>query len=306
MARYGYVPDELKQGSFTVAEARALGVSRRQLQGGPWRRVFHGRYRWVGTHGGEDLNLRAIASGMPPGFAFAGVTAARLLGMELAAGRRPEVIVPPSAVVSTRAQARVRRVRLDSGDVIWRSGLPVTSALRTCFDLGGRLPIVEAVVVLDLALHANLVQEDALRGYITSHRGVQGVVGARRAIELVDGRSESPMETRLRLLLVRNGLPRPEAQVSIHDARGAFLGRLDLYYAEANLGIEYDGENHRDRLASDDQRQNRLLGAGIHLLRYTAIDLSSRPNAVVAEVRSALAANATGPSVHKRTSPRAR
>ncbi|MBO0745927.1 MAG: DUF559 domain-containing protein [Candidatus Dormibacteraeota bacterium] len=288
MARDGYVPDELKWGSFTVAEARALGVSRRQLQGGAWRRVFHGRYRWVGTEGGEDLTLRAIASGMPAGFAFAGVTAARLLGMDLPPGRRPEVIVPPSAVVSTRAQAGVRRVHLDPDDVVWRAGLPLTSPLRTCFDLAGRLPIVEGVVALDLALHDGLVPEDALRGYITGHAGTQGVVRARRAIELADARSESPMETRLRLLLVRNGLPCPQAQVSIHDAGGAFLGRLDLYYAQANLGIEYDGENHRDRLASDDQRQNRLLRAGIRLLRYTAIDLKSRPNAIVAEVRSQL------------------
>ena len=288
MTRDGYVPDELKQGSFTVAEARALGISRRQLQGGPWRRVFHGRYRWVGTEAGEDLRLRAIASGMPEGFAFAGATAGRLLGMDLASGRRPEVIVPPSAVISTRAQAEVRRVHLELDDLVWRDGLPVTSPLRTCFDLAGRLPVVKAVVALDLALHAGLVPEDALRRYITNHAGTQGVVGARRAIELADARSESPMETRLRLLLVQNGLPRPEAQVSICGPGGAFLGRLDLYYPQANLGIEYDGENHRDRLASDDQRQNRLLSAGVRLLRYTAIDLNSRPNAVVAEVRSAL------------------
>lgn len=302
MARDGYVPDELKQGSFTVAKARARGVSRRQLQGGPWRRVFHGRYRWVGTEGGEDLRLRGIASGLPEGFAFAGVTAARLLGIELQAGRHPEVIVPPSAVLSTRAQARVRRVHLEPEDVVWRAGLPVTSPLRTCFDLAGRLPVVEGVVALDLALHVNLVQEDSLRGYITNHRGTQGVVGARRAIDLADPRSESPMETRLRLLLIQSGLPRPEAQVSIHDARGAFLGRLDLYYPQGNLGIEYDGENHRDRLASDDQRQNRLLGAGIRLLRYTAIDLSSRSKAVVAEVRSALSTSSKRPFVHNRTS----
>lgn len=298
MARSGYVPDELKQGSFTVAEARALGVSRRQLQGGSWRRVFHGRYRWAGTEGGEDLLLRAVAAAMPAGFAFAGATAARLLGIDQPVGRRPQVIVPPSAVVSTRAQAEVRRVHLDAGDIVWRDGLPVTSPLRTCFDLAGRLPVVQGVVALDLALHENLVREATLRSYIADHEGTQGVVGARRAIELVDARSESPMETRLRLLLVRNGLPRPDSQVSIRDAGGAFLGRLDLYYPQANLGIEYDGENHRDRLASDDQRQNRLLRAGVRLLRYTAIDLSSRSAAVVAEVRSSL-----GPCVYKSTHP---
>lgn len=96
------------------------------------------------------------------------------------------------------------------------------------------------------------------------------------------------MESRLRLLLVRGGLPRPEAQVSVQDARGVLLGRLDLYYPQARLGLEYDGENHRDRLTADNQRQNRLLEAGIHLLRFTGPDLASRPDAVIAEVGAAL------------------
>lgn len=85
--------------------------------GGPWRRVFHGRYRWAGTGGGEDLRLRGIAGGLPKGFAFAGAAAARLLGLDLPPGRMPEVIVPPDAIVSTRAQAVIRRVQLEPGDV---------------------------------------------------------------------------------------------------------------------------------------------------------------------------------------------
>jgi hypothetical protein len=47
----------------------------------------------------------------------------------------------------------------------------------------------------------------------------------RRAIELAEPATQSPMETRLRLLLVMAGLPRPQAQVSIHDTYGRFLGR---------------------------------------------------------------------------------
>lgn len=110
------------------------------------------------------------------------------------------------------------------------------------------------------------------------------------------------METRLRLLLVQNELPRPQAQVPIYGQRHVFPGRPDLYYEQARLGIEYDGEYHRDRLISDNQRQNRLLEVGVRLLRYTSVDLFTRPMAIVAEVRAALSLPTPGSSVYKSTS----
>ena len=107
------------------------------------------------------------------------------------------------------------------------------------------------------------------------------------------------METRLRLLLVLNGLPRPEMQVSMHDETGDFLGRLDLFYRDRLLGIEYDGETHRVSLVEDNRRQNRLLRAGIRLLRFTAADVLRRPVGVVAQVRDILAR----PALRPRESP---
>lgn len=90
------------------------------------------------------------------------------------------------------------------------------------------------------------------------------------------------------MLLVLAGLPRPAAQVSIHDAHGGFIGRPDLYYAERRLGLEYDGAVHRESLAEDNRRQNRLLEEGVRLLRFTAGDLLSKPDLVVAQVRAVL------------------
>ncbi len=115
----------------------------------------------------------------------------------------------------------------------------------------------------------------------------------------VDPKAESPMESRLRMLLVLAGLPRPEAQVSLYDEEGGFVARPDLYYREARLGLEYDGENHCDRMTADNRRQNRLHQIGVSLLRYTAPDLRERPAAIVAEVRDAVWARMgpTGASV---------
>ncbi len=169
-----------------------------------------------------------------------------------------------------------------------RNGLPTTSALRTLADLGRRPPLVEAVTHLDMALHKNLVDLDSLLGWVDEHAGHRGVAILRRAIELAEPATESVMETRLRLLLVLAGLPRPQAQVSLYDDGGYFLGRPDLYYATHRLGVEYDGGTHRDSLVADNRRQNRLLNAGYGLLRFTAADVLSSPHSVTTLVREAL------------------
>jgi len=300
------VPDVLRHAPFTIAQALAAGLTPEQLRGQAWMSVSRGWYRWVGLADGTDPRLRALADALPAGGAFAGLTAARLLGLDLPEPGCLEVVVPHDSGVTRRGDARVRCVQLAVGDVIWRAGLPVTSPERTCFDLSGRLPLTEGVVAIDMALHQRLIELDLFRAYIDERSGVAGVVGARRVVELAEPKAESPMETRLRLLLMQHGLPRPEAQVELHDAGGRFVGRPDLFCREARLGIEYDGENHRDRLVSDNRRQNALQALGISLLRYTGADLRERPEAVVAEVRHALARPSKSPFLHTPGLPSAR
>ena len=283
----GSIPDELKTGTISIAEAQAVGVSRDLLRGPAWRRVGWGRYRWAAQEMNEDVALAVLLTSLPEGAALAGATAARRWGLDVPRPAKPDVVVPPGAGVSGRVEGRVRRVNLEPGDVLIREGLPVTSPLRTCFDLACRLSLVEAVVVVDQALYGGLISLESLAGYIDQHHRIPGLVQARRVLELAEPKAESPMESRLRMLLVREGLPRPEAQVSIYGPAGTFLGRLDLFYPDAKVGIEYDGENHGDRLTADNRRQNRLLEAGTHLLRYSAPDLT-RPELIVSEVRAAL------------------
>lgn len=97
------------------------------------------------------------------------------------------------------------------------------------------------------------------------------------------------METRLRLLLVLAGLPHPKVQVSVRDDAGLIIARPDLYYPGVRLAIEYDGATHRDSLAADNRRQNRLVDSNHRILRFTAGDVLNTPVAVVSIVRRALA-----------------
>src|SRR6202043_804995 len=77
------VPFELRKGPFTRAEARNLGVTRRQLQGAGYRRLGSGIYRWVGLKESPELVLRAVARRLPAGAAFSGRSAAWLHGLDL-------------------------------------------------------------------------------------------------------------------------------------------------------------------------------------------------------------------------------
>jgi very-short-patch-repair endonuclease len=154
--------------------------------------------------------------------------------------------------------------------------------------------LTEGVVTADLFLHAGLVTIAQLHAYLAEHPRTKGVARLRRVVDLAEPEAESAMETRLRMLLVLAGLPRPEVQVSLDDDQGSFLGRPDLLYRPQRLAIEYDGGSHRDRLVDNNRRQNGLVGAGFRLLRFTAADVYRTPDSVVMQVRHGLTANASG------------
>ena len=284
------VPAALKAGPFSIAEARHEGVTRGQLRGAGYRRLGAGLYRWAGLTQSPQLILAAVASRLPSGAAFSGLTATWLHGLDVAPCDPVEVIIPGPLGSGRRAGASVRRAALAAEDIVLRRGLPTTSALRTVVDLGGRDPLTEAVVAADLFLHAGLVTIADLRLHVAEHPKAKGIARLRRVVDLAEPKAESAMETRLRILLVLTGLPRPEVQVSIRDDDGRFLGRPDLLYRLQRLAIEYDGGNHRDRLVDDNRRQNGLVGAGFRLLRFTAADVYGTPNAVATQVRQALGA----------------
>lgn len=236
------------------------------------------------------LRLEAAACRLPEIAAFSGMSAAWLHGIEVEACDPIEVIIPKGVGVSARSGMTVYRARLPAPEVTIARGLRATTILRTLEDLGRRLPLVDAAVIIDMALNLGLTDLSAFTSWARTRRGGRGLVNLRRVAAAAEPKSESPMETRLRLLLVSAGLPRPEAQTPIHDSEGRFVGRPDLYYPEHRLGLEYDGAIHRDRLAEDNRRQNRLLEAGVRLLRFTATDVLTRPSIVVAQVRAMLSA----------------
>lgn len=232
--------------------------------------------------------LQAALARVPAEAVFSGLTAAWLHGLDVEPCAPVEVTLPLDGGVSGRAGLRVRRTMLTGTEVINRRGMPATTIERTLADVCAQLTLTEAVVLADAATHLQLTTRSALADLAATSPRRWGIRKFRRVVELVEPLSESPMESRLRMLMVRSGLPRPIVQHTVTDAAGRFLARLDLFYPDARVGIEYDGATHTDRLAEDDRRQNRLVQAGIRLLRFTFADVYGRPSSLVAEVRGML------------------
>lgn len=290
MARPPFVPPQLTQGPFLLNYARSLGLTRQHLRSAAWRSLGASVYAWSGIPDTPMLRLRGIQLRLTFDSVFSGPTAGWIHGLDTAPMSPVEVTVSQNCGVSTRVGVLVRRGLLRPGERVQVGDLAVTSPLRTIADLASRLELTEAVVATETALRLRLCTPAELERHCASLRGVKGVRALRRVVDAVDSRSESPMESRLRMILVNAGLGRPECQALLKDAAGRDIARVDLYYPVPRLAIEYDGAWHRENLVEDNRRQNAILAAGYRLLRFTAADLRS-PSAVVAQVRTALRPN---------------
>ncbi len=120
---------------------------------------------------------------------------------------------------------------------------------------------------------------DTLWAYIVARSGWKGVPVVRQAIDLADGRSASPQESRLRVFWMLDvGLPRPLVNWPVYDADGHLLGIADLLDVEAGLVAEYDGSEHRGlkRHTDDNAREEGFERVGLTVVRATSLDLGRR------------------------------
>jgi 8-oxo-dGTP pyrophosphatase MutT (NUDIX family) len=282
----GFVPRELKGQPFSLDEARALGITPSALRGSSWRRIGSRLYQASGAPKDHWALIDAHRRMLPASAVFMGLTAAWMHGLDVEPARPVEVALPKDTHLRRRDGLLIRYPNV-TDEVVKIKGIPATSLSRTLLDLSATLTPVEALVAIDMACHANFIDQDALRVYADEVKGRRGA-GRLRRLAGHAAPAESPMETRLRWLLIEAGLPVPEVQTDLYDESGHFLGRADLYYPQAQLVIEFDGGNHRDRLVGDNRRQNLLQQAGYTILRFTGPDLYGRPNNVVALVTAAL------------------
>lgn len=312
------LPATLQGKVFTTTEARAAGLREHHLRTTAVRRVFRGMYADPAL--GPELSRLIEAAGrlLPKGAALSGWHAVHLWDLPLplrdvtqtlaaenliAAGmsradadrivaeaalveRQLSVCVPAGVHRDPRDYLQVSEVVLPKHHTRWWHGLTVLRPARLFLELAADgWDLVDLVCLLDAIVHDEREDAEVVNNFITWAERRRGVRLARLAYSLMDSGAESPMETRLRLILVLAGLPRPRANIDVYRGK-RFVARPDLQYTAEKIAIEYDGPEHAGpkRRARDEQRRVDLRNLGWVVLTFTSEEVLKDPALVVSRV----------------------
>lgn len=245
-------------------------------------------YRDVYLHNDVELTaaIRARAAWLSTGATLAGISAAAVHGAKWLDSAAQAEILRMDRHSQPAMIAHSYQVHPDETCVA--ASLPVTTAARTAFDIGRRQPADRAVPILDALFAATGATTAEVVAVADRWPGARGVRVLRSVLQFVDAAAESPQESRLRLILVRGGLPPPECQIRFPDLRV----RVDMGWREWRVAVEYDGVQHwadAAQRAWDIERLELLEAAGWAVVRVSA-QMMARPEVVLERVRVKLRA----------------
>jgi hypothetical protein len=190
-----------------------------------------------------------------------------------------------------RSRAGVRRHRVDTGslEIEERSGLLVTSRVRTVLDLAAFDCFGQAVVAFDHVLKPDSVRglqavtKDQIAGGLAPYTDA-AVRRIRAALDFADPAAGSPGESLSRAFMHLGGFKPPSLQSEIRDARG-FAGYLDFEWPEDGLAGEFDGMVKYQRaeylqgrstsqvVIDEKRREDRIRATGRRVIRWTWSEL---------------------------------
>jgi hypothetical protein len=212
--------------------------------------------------------LRSRGHGVLAGFSAAALHGARWIDANL-----PATIIDTNRRRTPGITVWADEINDDETCVI--EGMRVTTPARTALDLARRYPVDAAVVAIDALTRATRLKVPAIEAQARRYPGRRGLKRALMALDLVDPGAESPPETRLRLLIVRAGFPRPQTQLRVYDQYGVLIGEVDMGWRELKIAVEYEGDHHRTSrrvFHKDIKRVDALLEQGWIVIRVTSVD----------------------------------
>jgi hypothetical protein len=273
---------------FTRAQALAHGISDRELDGPDYRSLFRGVHVAAAVEVTPLLVATRALSLFPADAHASHATAARIY-------RLPIPPLPHEHVTVSRADDRRRRAGIAchvSAEAQARllDDIRVSTPEQVFLDLASQLPLVDLVVVGDHLVRRGMVSRERLTTFCAAASG-KGAVQARAAAGFVRERVDSPMETRLRMLIVLAGLPEPVVNRTFGDEDGLEFRRYDLCWPQARLIVEYDGRHHIERKSqweSDLQRRERIEDDRWRIIVVTSKGIYSTPGQTVAKIHRLL------------------
>ena len=163
--------------------------------------------------------------------------------------------------------------------------IPVTGPVVTLVDLATCLSVGQLEAAVNEADHRDLVDPETLRTALDLLPRRSGLCRLRGLLDAATTALTATELERLFLPLARQaGLPVPETQVELGSHR------VDFYWAELELIVETDSlRYHRTpfKQAADKRRDNAHAASGLTTLRFTHGQVTSEPDYVRAELRTA-------------------
>ncbi|MEO7016103.1 MAG: hypothetical protein ABI130_05925 [Leifsonia sp.] len=251
--RAAALPSNIRDTAFTTSTAQKLGVTRSRLRRTDLASPFHG-VRTPYESGVEPTIFElceAFRAGMDDGQFFSHVTAATIYGLPLPlhTGSGTHILV---AVVKPRRAPRGagvigHKLTIDPNTLREWNGFPVPDPVEVWCELAATFSIDELVIAGDALLRRKspLAETRRLAAAVAAATNRPGAERLRLALPNIRARTDSPMETTLRLAIARARLPEPEVNWAILDAAGAFRGFADLAFPLFRVLVEYDGDHHR-------------------------------------------------------------
>ncbi|MET9272907.1 type IV toxin-antitoxin system AbiEi family antitoxin domain-containing protein [Kribbella sp. NPDC003557] len=183
--------------------------------------------------------------------------------------------------------------RLALEDLTVVDGRVVTTAGRAVVETACATSFEAAVVGVDAALRAGGLSAEDMRRLVELTAFWPGSANARAALRFGDRLCESVGESRMRVFLYEQGFPAPVLQAEFRDRQG-FIGRVDFYFPEYRLVLEFDGllkygGGEAVVLIGEKRREDRLRALGLTVVRSVWSDLD-HPARLAATLRDQFAA----------------
>ena len=253
------------------------------------RQVFKGVWIDSGVEITERVRLQAALLIHPQNAFASHQSAARVRGLPVSSCDRSHVSVWRQEHRTRRLQI-VPHVACAETRVETVAGIRVSQPLDLFVELSSVLSLVDLVVAGDAMVERGLFSPEELRTFCRSTRRRHSRKARRGAAYVREG-VDSPMETRLRMLLVLAGLPEPRVNLKLLHGNGAVRYRLDLSFPEAKVVVEYDGRHHAEdtqQWKADIERREALEALGWLLVVVTSEGLFLRPRSTITRVARAL------------------
>ncbi|CAN5203238.1 hypothetical protein BH09ACT12_BH09ACT12_00010 [soil metagenome] len=245
---------------------------------------------WIHRDARDYLSLIRAALLIHPADAFAShLSAAQVLGLPVPDSPFAHVTVSNQEDRHYRAQIKPH-VTQRPRRVIVVDGIRTTDPIATFIDCAGWLSLVDRVVLGDALLKKYKITLAQLRRACDQSTDYYAGL-ARIAADYVREGVDSPMETRLRMLIVLAGLPEPDVNVITYREDGSWRRRFDLCYRAIKLIIEYEGRQHAEdsgQWNSDIDRREEFDDEGYRVLLVTSLGIYQQPERTLLRIRRQL------------------